>query len=81
MTSPAEMADLIDQLQSTKWFRHVDAEVWGDLAPQLERVRLPQGEVLFEQYEPGCAMYVVLDGRLEAFRGSSRGDRFRRHGR
>ncbi|MFC3615524.1 Crp/Fnr family transcriptional regulator [Lutimaribacter marinistellae] len=35
------------------------------LAAQAEEIRLDRGDVLFEQGDPGDALYVVLEGRLE----------------
>ncbi len=69
-----ETAELLDRLRESRWFRHLGAETWGDLTLELERIRLAPGEVLFEQGEPGSALYVLLSGRLVAYLAKDAGE-------
>ncbi len=66
--SPEDLARLIDQLQESRWFRRIDASVWGDLTLRLGHVRLAPGETLFDQGDAGDGIYVVLAGRLKAYK-------------
>lgn len=66
-SSPADLAQLIDQLRESKWFRRIDASIWGDLTLRLGHVRLAPGEALFHQDDAGDGIYVVLAGRLTAY--------------
>ncbi len=66
-TSSADLAKLIEQLRESKWFRRIDASVWGDLTLRLGHVRLAAGEALFHQGDAGDGIYVVLAGRLKAY--------------
>jgi NTE family protein len=56
--------DWISFLASTAIFREVRPEALPDLVPELEMVDFPAGETLFEQGDPGDALYLLISGQL-----------------
>ncbi|MEM7351790.1 MAG: cyclic nucleotide-binding domain-containing protein, partial [Acidobacteriota bacterium] len=69
----ADDAELIERLRSWKWFTHLDASVWSGLTSQLRKIRLEADEELFQQGDPGNAVYVVLEGQLGAYLAQDEG--------
>ncbi len=65
---PVDIARLIEKLSESKWFRRIDPSAWGNLTLRLRRVDLAPGEALFHQGDAGDAVYVVLAGRLKAYK-------------
>ncbi|MDQ2695663.1 MAG: patatin-like phospholipase domain-containing protein [Pseudomonadota bacterium] len=55
-----------DQLRGVDLFRMLGDEALAALAAGLEQVTLAAGEPLFRQGDPSDALYVVLDGLLQA---------------
>lgn len=60
--------DLLTRLAGLPLFAGLDAASLTELANAMQWVRLPGGEVLFEQNEESDALYVLLYGRLAATR-------------
>lgn len=54
-------------LGSTKLFRDIDSSVLHELRPHLRCLRLPRGELLIRQGEPGDCLYILLTGRLRVY--------------
>ncbi len=56
--------DLEARLASTELFGMLDESALRGVALELEWTRLPGGETLFRQGDPGDALYIVTNGRL-----------------
>ncbi|MCA1579805.1 MAG: cyclic nucleotide-binding domain-containing protein [Acidobacteria bacterium] len=61
-------SDSLAVLASTELFGSLDASDLERLGPELEWLRLPGGELLFQQGEIGECLYVVVNGRLRVLR-------------
>ena len=68
---PADAAVLAE----IPFFHFLDAQERVSLAAQLEEVRLPAGEVLFNYGEPGDCLYVIRGGKAEVFFKDDTGSR------
>jgi NTE family protein/lysophospholipid hydrolase len=62
--------DSIAVLSSTELFGSLDTPDLEKLEPELEWLRLPGGDLLFQQGEIGECLYVVVNGRLRVLRES-----------
>lgn len=51
-------------LLSTELFKNLDEAVLDEMATQIEIIRVPGGEALFQRGDPGDSLYVVINGRL-----------------
>ena len=56
-------------------FQFLDDHERAELAAQLEVVRFPAGELIFNYGDPGDAMYVIRTGRAEVFFKNDTGER------
>ena len=57
--------DVSDFVRNTDFFRLVDEPLQQELAANLERVSLAEGEYLFQQGDPGDdGLYAVIEGHL-----------------
>jgi len=57
------------RLRDTDFLRYLDDSTLQDLVTECREVRLPKGQVLFQEGDAGRAMYVVLEGRLGVRKG------------
>jgi predicted acylesterase/phospholipase RssA/CRP-like cAMP-binding protein len=64
MIRPSD-AELLTYLKSNDLFGKFSAEVLHDLVRDMEWVSLRQDDVLFRQGDPGGALYLVFNGRLQ----------------
>ncbi len=62
-----EISRVIELLRGTEFFRGVTDDVLEDLANRCEARALAPHEQLFAEGEPGDALFIVSDGRLELF--------------
>jgi NTE family protein len=60
--------DLLTRLAGLPMFAGIDAATLSEVANALQWVRLPGGEMLFDQAEESDALYLLLYGRLAATR-------------
>ena len=51
-------------LASTELFKNLEETVLDEMATQVEIIRVPGGEPLFQQGDPGDSLYIVINGRL-----------------
>ena len=51
-------------LVSTELFKNLEEAVLDEMATQVEIIRVPGGEPLFQQGDPGDSLYIVINGRL-----------------
>ena len=51
-------------LVSTELFKNLEDAVLDEMATQVEIIRVPGGEPLFQQGDPGDSLYIVINGRL-----------------
>jgi len=58
-------------LESVYFFRDLAKQQQEELAQCMDIVYMEQGAVVFEQDEPGDAMYVLLEGKIEMLKRSS----------
>ena len=63
---PSSSEDMAKQLATTTLSGSLDTLAVQMLANGAEQVHLASGEILFRQGDPSDALYVVLNGRLEA---------------
>lgn len=59
-------ANLIDIIHNSKIFATIDRSACEALLPRLERIKLVQGEILFEQGDPSDCLYILVEGQLIA---------------
>lgn len=59
-------ANLIDIILHSKIFSSIDRSACEALLPRLERIKLSQGEILFEQGDPSDCLYILVEGQLIA---------------
>ncbi|MHB1948051.1 MAG: patatin-like phospholipase family protein [Gammaproteobacteria bacterium] len=59
-------ANLIDIILHSKIFSSIDRSACEALLPRLERITLPQGDILFEQGDPSDCLYILVEGQLIA---------------
>lgn len=57
-----------ERLFGLSLFRDMDGQALAVLEQEVEWLHLPAQEILFEAGEPADSMYVVVSGRLDAFR-------------
>lgn len=59
-------SNLIEIILHSKIFSEIDRNACEFLLPRLERIFLPQGDILFEQGDPSDCLYILIDGQLIA---------------
>jgi CRP-like cAMP-binding protein len=62
-------SDLVDYLAEARLFSGWSHDDLNRIAPSFVAHPLDPGETLFPEGAPGDAMFVILEGRLAAFRG------------
>ncbi len=65
------MIERVFVLKRTDVFRDLPTSVLESLAPHLEEVDLPDGEVLFRKGDLGHALYIVVNGRIRIHDGDA----------
>lgn len=55
-------------LNSSKLFGLLDASHLGQLASNCDLLKISNGEILFNQGDPGDALYIIIDGRAGIFK-------------
>lgn len=58
-------AAIIDNLQGSALFQHVDPESLREIARQLRRRRFRRNETIFHQGDPGDALHMVSSGAIK----------------
>lgn len=59
-------AQLLHVIHKSKIFSEIDRTACEALLPHLEKISLPQGEVLFKQGDASDSLYILVDGQLIA---------------
>jgi uncharacterized membrane protein len=62
-------------LTTVPFFQYLDAAEREVLAQQLDEVRIPAGELVFEVNDPGGTMFVIREGSVEVFFKDDTGER------
>ncbi len=62
-------------LTTVPFFQYLDADEREVLAQQLDEVRVPAGELVFEVNDPGGTMFVIREGCVEVFFKDDTGER------
>ena len=57
-------SDLKGHLASTELFRTLDGPILDEIASQVDVIRIPGGDTLFQQGDAGDSLYIVINGRL-----------------
>ncbi len=57
------------QLRKSDLFANLSADAFGSIEAELRPVDLPEGETLFEQGDPGDALYLLVEGELKVVVG------------
>ena len=68
------ISELTAHLAATELFRRLDRKVLEEIAVDLELINLSKGEALFRQGDVSDAMYVVINGGLQAAIAQENGD-------
>ena len=58
------LLDIRGHLASTELFKTLEEHVLDEIATQVEIIRVPGGDLLFQQGEAGDSLYIVINGRL-----------------
>ena len=66
---------LLARLAETALFADVDRRSLAEIAGRMDEEHLERGQVLFHQNDTDGALFVVLEGRLEAYRRDESGRR------
>ena len=62
-------------LAGVPFFQYLDADERETLAQQLDVMRIPAGETVFEVDDPGGTLFVIRDGSVEVFFKDDTGER------
>ena len=62
-------------LTTVPFFQYLDADEREVLAQQLDEVRIPAGELVFQVNDPGGTMFVIREGCVEVFFKDDTGER------
>jgi CRP/FNR family cyclic AMP-dependent transcriptional regulator len=62
-------------LSTVPFFQYLDADEREVLAQQLDEVRIPAGELVFQVNDPGGTMFVIREGCVEVFFKDDTGER------
>jgi CRP/FNR family transcriptional regulator, cyclic AMP receptor protein len=63
-------------LAGVPFFQYLDADERAVLARQLDEVRVPAGQLVFEANDPGGTLFVIREGSVEVFIKDETGERF-----
>jgi CRP/FNR family cyclic AMP-dependent transcriptional regulator len=63
-------------LAGVPFFQYLDADEREVLARQLDEVRVPAGQLVFEANDPGGTLFVIREGSVEVFIKDETGERF-----
>src|SRR5438045_3547253 len=63
----------IAALQATKLFGGLSLEVLADIAQRATELHLHKGEMLFLSGDPARGLYVIVDGKIRAFKQNEEG--------
>ena len=56
--------DIKSHLASTELFKSLDESVLDEITTQVNVIRVPGGDTLFQQGDAGDSLYIVINGRL-----------------
>lgn len=70
-----QQASISDLLKEVPLLQLLDEGERADLAAQLEQVRYPAGQIIFNIGEPGDTLYVIASGEAEVFFKNDTGER------
>ncbi len=62
-------------LAGVPFFQYLDADEREVLARQLDSVRIPAGELVFQANDPGGTLFVIREGSVEVFFKNDTGER------
>src|ERR1700712_3064389 len=62
-------------LPTVPFFQYPDEDEREVLAQQLDEVRIPAGELVFQVNDPGGTMFVIREGCVEVFFTDDTGER------
>src|ERR1700710_3284012 len=62
-------------LTTVPFFQYLDEDEREVLAQQLDEVRIPAGELVFQVNDPGGTMFVIREGCVEVFFTDDTGER------
>jgi uncharacterized membrane protein len=63
-------------LAGVPFFQYLDADEREVLARQLDEVRIPAGQLVFQANDPGGTLFVIREGAVEVFIKDETGERF-----
>jgi CRP/FNR family cyclic AMP-dependent transcriptional regulator len=63
-------------LAGVPFFQYLDAAEREVLARQLDEVRIPAGQLVFQANDPGGTLFVIREGSVEVFIKDETGERF-----
>ena len=63
-------------LAGVPFFQYLDADEREVLARQLDEVRIPAGQLVFQANDPGGTLFVIREGSVEVFIKDETGERF-----
>ncbi|HEY0510466.1 MAG TPA: DUF1003 domain-containing protein [Thermoanaerobaculia bacterium] len=69
------MATDVALLAGVPFFQYLDADEREVLARQLDVVRIPAGEIIFQVNDPGGTLFVIRQGSVEVFVKDDTGER------
>lgn len=58
-------------LKSLSIFKETPETILAELAPLMLEVEVEQGNVIFEEDEPGDCMYIILTGEIQIHKGKT----------
>src|SRR5579872_4224090 len=59
-------SEIIEIIKQSKIFSGIDHSASENLLSRFEKVKIDQGEILFEQNEPSDSLYILIEGHLIA---------------
>jgi len=71
MTEPMTLIEKTVFLKSIESLSEISTEALAHLAASAAELRVPAGEVLFEQGDPDRGTFIVIEGRVELERGDA----------
>jgi len=63
-------------LAGVPFFQYLDADEREVLARQLDEVRIPAGQLVFQANDPGGTLFVIREGSVEVFIEDETGERY-----
>ncbi|MDB6171680.1 MAG: histidine kinase [Chthoniobacteraceae bacterium] len=64
MLEPLRSHLQLDQLRENRLFTGVDTEVIAEIGAAMHLMRLAEGDVLFEEGDPGDCLYIICNGTI-----------------